>query len=252
MFNKKSVCLAVVLGCASTCVSAVTGSYVGVVGGFNHTKTDVSNVLDYQGILNNLDQTVKADNSKSGASFAGLVGYTYDFGGDFFAGLEVQFGKNTGDVKSNKNLVIPNGVFLTSGQIATTVKHSFGVSPLIVLGYKFTESFSGALKIGANISRFSTRTNYSANVGNVIQYQTADSRKTTQTGFVAGVSGEYAVTDSVSIVAEGLYTQFGSKKSNLTNPTAFPGAAPQIAQSTHTSSIKPRFITARVGAIYRF
>ena len=240
-----------------------SGFYVGALLGYNSTKYDSSENFFFAnpanvpaGIANtfgtgNTGSNPLNSNSSSGSfTFAGLFGYRHVFENNFIVGVEVEAGKNTGSRSFVTNTPFTVASNLT-GRSSTTISNKFFVKPVAVIGYKVNDRFALFGKIGANIAKFNYDNTYVLSNGGAAINTNRDSRTFTRTGLVVGAAAEYALSHNVSLVADASYTHFGSSSVTLSNPSNIANV-PALAGATHTATVKPRFITARIGAIYRF
>lgn len=241
-----------------------TGAYVGALAGYNSGRVETNESFFFEaptqahpaglfGLapLNTNNSPLSASSSKGNFSLAGVLGYRYVFQNNFILGAEVEVGKNFGDYTSAVQLNTANVGAIALSESGTKIKNTFFVKPVAVLGYRINEKFAIFGKIGANIAKFDYNNEFGAfAVGGATIFRTSDSRTFTRTGLVLGLGAEYAFSNHISVVADASYTHFGSSSVTLTNPST--PANPLIANATHTATVKPRFITARIGAIYRF
>ncbi len=234
-----------------------SGAYVGAQVGYGNINAKGTESFSYSAplaVLGTDNTAVASSASKSGVSFGGQIGYLHVMESNLVVGAELYFGKNTGDVTLTGTLNTANVAAVTAATSVSTLKHTFSFVPTLLIGYKFTHQLMAALKIGANISRFDLSNQYNAVNGGAVIFDppaTGDSHKFTKTGLDVGVRAEYALTDNISVTGDVTYTYFSDSTIMLANPS-FQGGVIQDNAATHSMAVKPRFITARLGASYRF
>lgn len=121
-----------------------------------------------------------------------------------------------------------------------TLSRQYNVTPSINLGKIICDRFHVSLGLGLAISRFKLRVD---DVDNPASYNTSQTRL----GFVSAVGVEYAVTHNVSILGNVSYEIYQNMKKtfNVNSSTGLPN-------SKYTSSIRPQYLTFKVGMVYRF
>lgn len=240
-----------------------SSSYAGAYAGFNHSKYEANNTIVFSAasgdaLASTSNQPLNASNSKSGFSFGGFIGYTHILNNNIVIGLELAFGKNTGEAtlksRSAQNFN-PNPGEINNTFNTSILSQTFNFTPSLFLGYKFKPNLVAGVRLGAHVSRFNINNTFIAlDDVDFPQFVPKTDKTFTKTGFEFGLRGEYAITNSISMIADASYTVFSNSDVSLSNPSIQDNGNPLHANTdaTHTVSVKPRFITARLGAVYRF
>ena len=180
---------------------------------------------------------------KNSAVFDFFGGYRHIFCEGYTLGVNI-----SADVYSKNN--IKAGivhVFRTpTPPFINKISRRYSIIPAINVGKVVCDCWHVALGLGLAISEFHQKVNEPL-LDPSLPLNTVKSSKT-KIGFVPSVSGEYALSQCVSLTGNLSYEiyrkvskRFGDQ---LTRPI-FPG-------SSYVSSIRPRYLTLKFGAAYRF
>jgi opacity protein-like surface antigen len=180
--------------------------------------------------------SLSGSSRKSAALIGILGGYRHIFSQSYTIGINLDLNLFASN-ESSKQLAhsfpaIPNA------PITTRFKRTFSVIPNIAIGRIFCDHYHVSLGLGMAFARFKHQV--VIDLANV----TLPSTTQTKTGFVPSFGIEYAATKNVSIVGNLSYEIY-SKLSKVYSAGFGRGA-------TYTTSIKPRYTTLKLGAIYRF
>jgi outer membrane autotransporter protein len=208
-----------------------SGFYTGLAAGYSHMNSSVQETLFIPGFLNTNASGTARKHGISGDVFAG---YRFLFSNGFLTGLEVAFALDSN--KFNKKLSMQGGWISN-----TTLKSQFKVVPAVVLGKQFSERWLGFVKLGASIARF--KGNHAITVPPAAD--TTTSFKATKVGFMGGVGAEYAFNKQFSAIATLSYERFGRIKKT------FADVSPVIGDKNE-GTLKPSYITAKIGIAYKF
>lgn len=126
-------------------------------------------------------------------------------------------------------------------QFDNKVKKTFTVIPTVALGKVFCGRWHASIGLGLAISSFKQQVD-TINVNPALSGN-ANQRKI---GFVPSIGVEYAATQNVSIMGNVAYEIYGKMTKTLTNP------AYAIGPASYTTSVTPKYLTLKVGAVYRF
>lgn len=180
--------------------------------------------------------SLSGSSKKSGALFGIFGGYRHIFNQSYTIGanLEVNiFGSN----ELNKQLI--HTFPPLSIPVTTRFKRTFNVIPSVTLGKIFCGHYHVSLGLGLAFARFKQQ------VINNFNNNTNVSGSNTQTkmGVVPSLGVEYAATKNVSIYGNLSYEIY-SKLSKTVSP--------DFGGGSYATSIKPKYTTLKVGAVYRF
>lgn len=197
--------------------------YGGVYAGMTKSAADWTGVDDdFQFSSANIDDTVSA----SGGDFGGFIGLNWQ-NDQLVLGLEASYGAATAD--GTDQLDGAEGLDLSTemksiGSVRARVGYAAGQSLIYV---------TGGLAMGKNTQTWDEDGSEQLNIGPV--------ELETNSGWVAGGGIEYAVTENISVRAEGLYYDFGSKS----------GTASGL-EETDTFKVKQTATSALIGIAYHF
>lgn len=212
----------------------LAGAHVGVSNGsgrFNSTLTIPA--LNFGTVTNS------AKARKNSAMFGVIGGYRHIFHEGYTLGLDL-----TVNIFSNDNLNklisatypgrAPTPPFLN------VLARRLSAIPSIKLGTVLCSRWHVAVGLGLGISKFHQK---------MISPFPAELKRpsTTKLGFVPSLGVEYAATQNISVVGNVEYEIY--KKISHTFSQQFTSP---IAGSSYILSISPRYLTLRVGAVYRF
>lgn len=215
-----------------------SGFYAGAAVGWSHMRAKMHNRF----IVTN--PTVLAQNSsqsgtKNSNSVVGelLLGWRYVFPECYTAGFEV-----AGDISNNSGkrafTHTQNEVFLFNVKF----KNRFKVIPSVVIGKVFNCNWHAFLKLGMGIARFKTDL---SNVEDINKgFNSAFDKHKTKLGFVPAIGMEYAFTQCVSAVGTVSYEIYKKVNSNFNNVA-------NGALSSDAVKVKPRFVTAKLGILFK-
>lgn len=210
----------------------LAGGHVGVSNGWG-SFNDVFNPNQAVGDASN----ASGKGRKTSALLGVFGGYRHIFNEGFTLGM---------DVAAN---------FLTNNELKKTLNHiqggvdfpfidkltrQYAVIPSINIGKIFCGRYHAYLGLGLAISKFKHSTN-------IVDAAATVNSSQVRLGFVPTVGIEYAVTHNVSVfgnVSAEIYQKL-SKTYDVSAQTGLPGA-------TYKSSISPRYVNLKVGAVYRF
>jgi len=174
---------------------------------------------------------------KSAMLFGILCGYRHIFNQDYTIGfnLEANFFANN---QLNKQFGYGNN---PTAMINNNLKKSFNVIPSVVLGKIFCGRWHASLSLGLAIARFRQQFSTDANLDSL-----SGSASKTKIGFIPALGVEYATTPNVSLFGNISYEIY-SKVSNT-----FKLNIPAINPVSYKTSISPKYLAFKVGAVYRF
>lgn len=213
-----------------------TGGYIGAHAGYGWGST--------KDVYNNTDSPKK----RMKGGFGGLqIGYNWQFDNNIVLGAEgdVSFGKinkNWSDMEEGTNAWSANSTYYTQDKIGThgTVRGRLGYAagrflPYVTGGFawadtKATLGCSGVKPIAAGNCKTQAT-----------QFETSES--VVRVGYTVGAGLEYAVTDSWTVKAEYLYTDFGKKNVTLVDPNP---------RTESTRRLKNDLSEVRMGVNYKF
>lgn len=171
---------------------------------------------------------------KTSALFGVLGGYRSVFNQDMTLGLLVEANFfSTNDVTK---LLSHAGITFNN-----RIKKNYSIIPTIALGKIFNGRWHASLGLGLAFTRFKQQ----VDTVNVNPALTANASQN-KVGFVPSIGVEYASTPNVSLFGNLSYEIYGSTRKTFTN-SAF------IANNTsYTTSVKPRYVSVKIGAVYKF
>lgn len=120
------------------------------------------------------------------------------------------------------------------------LKKNFNVIPSISLGKIFCGQWHASIGLGLAFAKFRQQ----VNVLSPINVSTNTSQ--TKLGVVPSVGLEYAATKNVSLIGNISYEIYKKVSKKFSNSNFGP------APSSYTSSISPRYVAMKVGAVYKF
>lgn len=173
--------------------------------------------------------------NKTSALFGVLGGYRHVFQEGYTIGFDISANIFTNN-ELKKQLTHDIGADFP---FDNKLSRRFSVIPSINFGKTFCGRWHVALGLGLGVSRFHQHV-YS------VDFNTTGKSSTTKLGFVPSVGVEYAATQNISITGSLSYEIY--KKVHK----KFDTLVPELAGSSYTSSISPRYLTLKVGAVYRF
>jgi len=242
---KKTIILASMLTALGTATSMahtgfyksgfLAGAHVGYSFGWG-TFNGIHNI-NVAGIpLSNVSGRAK----KSGPLFGFVGGYRHllNQGYTFGADIGVSFyGGNELKKQLNNAIVTPINTVVTP--FVNRIKRNYTIVPSLNFGRVFCGRYHVAVGLGLGIARFRQQ------VDNINAMLSAKASQT-KFGFVPSVKGEYALSPPPSLTGDISYEIYQKVKKQFgSTATAFPGGS-------YTSSITPKYLTLKIGAIYRF
>ena len=165
-----------------------------------------------------------------------FAGYRFKLTSNFLVGFDISFSKETNTLKQNN--LIP----LFDQESTTELHRQFSIIPALTAGYTFADKWMLYAKLGLSISRFSLE---NKNLG-AVAISTPE-KTFTKLGVKETLGIEYAVTEKAALFSEVSFEQIQSKKVRLTNPTV----TPAFTHQSHDVKVKPRYITAKIGVLYK-
>ncbi len=179
---------------------------------------------------------------KTSALFGILAGYRHFLQDGFSVGLDI-----TGNIfsKNELNKQLDHIALGLTFPFKNKLSRRYSVIPTVNFGKTFCDRWYASVGFGMGISSFKQE------VTNLTRFADGSIRSPSTTftklGFVPSVGVEYAATQNVSIAGNISYEIYKkiSKKYNSQQLTGANG-------SSYTSSISPRYLTLRIGAVYRF
>lgn len=200
--------------------------------GYSHMRGKFNSVFD-DGLGAPSPFSASADARQSKALAGIFAGYQYVFENGLTLGADATLNYN-GNQQLSKEL--QHGV----GQpFRNTLSRQFSMIPALTVGYVFDRHFHAFLSLGLAVSKFT------AEVHNVVGNVVAKSA-VTRIGFAPSVTLEYAFSRNFSMVGSVGYE--GYKK---VTPSFGSAIAPTLPRSSYNGSIKPHFMTAKVGFIFK-
>ncbi len=234
-----------------------TGTYAGIHAG--STETQLTNkesfffesalMLFPTGLFNgNTGNSPLIDTEKRGSAVFGVTfGARHITSNNIAIGIEIDISKINQTLLSNNQidlrLMTAVGAFRPS---TTTLKHKLSIIPKIFIGYRITPQYLLMAKVGANLSYFELK-NTLQTLPTAPNTKADSAHDFSKIGITFGLAIEHAINNAISIVGDASYTYFREMSVTHTNPTNN-----FINDATHTARIKPRFITAKIGVIYKF
>ena len=218
-----------------------SGFFVGGHGGFSHASGSLKNTFDpaVRVLLPIGSASGKA--RKDGGVFGVLGGYRHIFQNNMTIGGDI-----SGDIYVDNALDAPVAIRFPDGTVQPTdnrLSRQYSLIPSINFGKTFLGRWHVALGLGAGISRFSSRVTFHDDVdGPVIMRW-----KKTRVSFVPSVRAEYAATQKLSLIGNISY-EICKKMTKNFDGRVFNGFVPD---SQLESSIAPRYVTVKIGAVYR-
>ncbi|MBS0186018.1 MAG: hypothetical protein JSS34_06745 [Proteobacteria bacterium] len=211
-----------------------SGTYTGLLFGYSGMNSTVKEGNYIPGNTNGSGKSTKLD---SGIVGEALLGYRHFFEGQTLLGFELGFSLDNNEVTQITNI---NSNGYTS---STKYKAPFKFTPAFVFGKQLTHDFLGFIKLGMSISQFKG-THFLKRNGNTSDLENF---KTTRNGFMCAVGGEYALNERFSTLGILSYESFAKIHNTYEDPS---GGA--VIGSNNIAALKPEYITAKVGVVYRF
>lgn len=168
-----------------------TGFYVGGQIGWAWADTDVS------GVVANHTFAPDPDGFMGGI----YLGYNFNFGNNFVAGIETDFAWS--DIDASETVL---GTLITP-DVSVNVKQKWEGATRVRLGYD-ADRFLPYIAGGVAYTKVKTSVNAIDNLGNVASLGTGDK---TLVGWTVGAGVDYAVTDNLLLRLEYRYSDFGDK-----------------------------------------
>jgi opacity protein-like surface antigen len=173
---------------------------------------------------------------KTGPIFGLLAGYRHVFNHDWMIGLILE-----GNVLGSSELSKQLSHFNNTTPIIQKVKKTYNVIPTVTIGNIFCGRWHASLGLGLAIARFKQNV-----VSAVPGVPGSVSGSQTKVGFVPSIGVEYAANQNVSLFGNVSYEVYGKVSKTIAQNALFG------VRNTYTSSIKPKYLTLKVGAVYRF
>jgi len=168
-----------------------------------------------------------------------LGGYRHIFQNNMTLGVDV-----SADVYVDNALEAPVAIRFPDGTVQHTdnrVSRQYNLIPSINFGKTFLGRWHVALGLGLGISRFSSRVTVYDDETTIL------TSKITKASFVPSLRGEYAATQRFSLTGNISY-EICKKITKNFDGRAFNPISPD---SQLKSSIAPRYVTLKIGAVYR-
>jgi len=213
-----------------------SGFLAGAQVGVSFGKGKYNSSLNFNPIFAVNSVSASGSGNKTAALFGLLGGYRHLFNQDYTIGLIIEANLLTGnEIKKNLGHTSPFG----TANFNNSLKKSFTVIPTVALGKVFCGRWHASLGLGLAIARFKLQ---ATGVGTNPAF--SQNANQTKIGFVPSLGVEYAATQNVSIIGNVAYEIYGKMSKTLTSPTT------QLI--TYATSVKPTYLTLKVGAVYRF
>lgn len=186
--------------------------------------------------------TASASARKSGPLFGIFGGYRHVAAQGYTLGLNLEaniFGSNELSKDLLHSAVGIGGP--VSDLFQNRLKRTFNIVPTLVIGKVFSDCYHVSLGLGLAFARFKQQISALDPDLNV----PATSAQRTKVGFVPSLGIEYAVAKNVSLTGNFSYEIYSkvSRTFVINEP---------VVEATYASSIKPRYATLKIGAVYRF
>lgn len=177
---------------------------------------------------------------KTGAIIGLLAGYRHILHKDFTLGLilEANFFANNEINKSLAHFTNPPPAINVSNRL----KKTYSIVPTIALGKIFCGRWHASLGLGLSFARFKQQFNVLPGT----PISATGNNSTTKVGVVPSVGIEYAATPNVSFLGNVSYEIYSKVSKTFNNNNLGP------APASYTTSIKPKYLAFRLGAVYRF
>lgn len=206
-----------------------SGAYTGAAVGYSYMNSSAQESILIPGF--GIDASDKKKGKRHGLVGELLIGYRHVFPNTFFLGVELGAAKD--------NNAFQKTLFLDVYEANVKLDRRWQLTPSLVVGKVVSEKWAGFLKVGVPFSKFHLRHSIQL-VGGTPRTET---QTKTQRGISATVGAEYAFTQHVSAIGTVTYERFNALKKEI---------APPLAGSSNRVSVKPYYITAKLGFLYRF
>jgi hypothetical protein len=218
-----------------------SGFLVGVHGGFVHASRSFKNIFDPAMAPLAFPASASGKARKDGGVFGVLGGYRHIFQNKMTIGGDV-----SGDLYFENVLEAPVAIIPLPGVVVRTdnrLSRQYSLIPSINFGRIFCGRWHVALGLGLGVSRFSSMLTAHDDLDGPVTMRW----KKTRVSFVPSVRAEYAATQKVSVIGNISY-EICKKMTKNFDGRALNGLAPD---SQLGSSIAPRYVTLKIGAVYR-
>ncbi len=178
--------------------------------------------------------------NKTAALFGILAGYRTVFNQDSTFGFNLE-----ANVFSNNQLNKQFQFFantLADSTVNNQLKKTYSIIPSVTLGKVFCGRWHASLGLGLAISRFKQTV---TGVAGAVVGSSASANQN-KIGIVPSVGIEYAASPNVSFTGNLSYEIYGKVSKTFQDAAKFGTGA------SYLSSIKPKYLTLKVGAVYKF
>lgn len=226
---------------ASSSGAFKSGFGVGASVGYGFSKADIKTTLVAPGLPNGIQKVKINQGPLTGTLFVDYQNISSSgwlVGGALALDVDAQVLKKTGPVSGWNNV---------GASISSTVKRTFAVAPMLMMGKKFSEKWLGSLQVGPSFACFSHSSTLTTPFATV-----KDSDKNNQVGFTVGIKLSYSLSPKIVSFLGVDYTHYGKIKNKynqtfLINPAGLP-----VNGQSHKAKVIYSVLTPKVGVAYRF
>jgi hypothetical protein len=216
-----------------------SGFLVGAHAGFSHALRSFKNTFNPDLAPIVYPESASGKARKDGAVLGVLGGYRHIFQNNMTLGVDVS-GDIYVDNALEAHIILPFAIPLV---VSNHLSRQLSVTPSVHFGRTFLGRWHVALGLGLGISRFSSR----VILDNGFDEPLTLKSKMTKASFVPSVRAEYAATPKLSVIGNISYEICKKITKNFDNQAIQMGGA----HSYLRSSIAPRYVTVKIGAVYR-
>ena len=214
-----------------------SGAYTGALLGYSLMNSTIKedNLIPLFPV--SINGTGKSHQSNNGIVGDFLLGYRHFFENQFLLGAELDFSLDNNEVTQTTH-----GLG-TGSKSKTKYKAPFKFTPALVFGKQFNQKLLGFIKLGMSIAQFKgSHTLISRGAPGAIS-----NFRTTRNGFMGAIGAEYALSNTFSTVGILAYECFSKFHNSYEDPSGM-----GLPGSSNAASIKPEYVTAKIGIVYRF
>jgi len=211
----------------------LAGAHVGVTRGSGTFKATFDT-----GVVGVAAASASGGAAKTSAMFGLVGGYRHILNGGYTVGadLAANIFANNELKKQLDHTIAPDDYFFVN-----RLSRRFNIIPGVSFGKILCDRWLVSLGVGLAISRFQQQVfSVDSNVGL--------KSSVTKVGFAPSLGVEYAATQNLSVVGGVTYEIYGKISKKFGNEFT----APYFITSSYATSINPRYLTLKVGAVYRF
>ena len=186
------------------------------------------------------------NSSKNSNALAGSVfsGYRYMTESGFAVGFNLGLGMDGSSVKNSGTVNTMN--------FTNKLNRQFNINPALFLGKTVGDNWMVFTELGLSISRFKLKSTHTVTASP--DKTTSINKSFTKVGFAPTLGAEFSINDHFSVLSTVTYEFFGKTQKGFggTKKSVTVGPITTTNTTENSGKVKTRYVTAKMGVIYKF